>query len=156
MKVKIRGAVILASGLFVLAFAGMVNVSAQDSPQKAVASRTAKFASVETTDAAYRSAIDAHNLDGARALKDKAGAFKGKVTQVFTPRSGTVAILNFDKEYKTALTAVVNKTDWGKFPDLTELVGKEVVITGKFVDFHGATQIILNGPTEVAIIAIRK
>src|SRR5438067_2242132 len=117
MKFNLQRCVFVAAGLLVIALVAAASGRAQDSPQK---------------DAAYAAAIDAHDLDGAKALAGKKGAFKGTVTQVFTPRSGAVAILNFDRQYKTALTAVVNKADWARFPDLTELVGKEVVISGKF------------------------
>ena len=147
MKFKIL--VVLA-----IIIAGVTATAAQDSPQKAVASKSAKFANLDKDDAAYKTAIEAHNLDGARVSLNKDGGFKGKVTQVFTPRSGAIAILNFDKEYKTALTAVVNKADWAKFPDLAELVGKEVLITGKFVDFRGATQVVLSDPNQVSIIGV--
>ena len=124
----------------------------QDSAQKAMASTTAVFGTADKTKAPYTTAIDAHDLKKAESLTNKEGAFRGKVTQVFTPRSGTVAILNFDKDYKTALTAVIYKENWAKFPDLETLVGKEVVISGKFANFHGASQIALTDPARILVL----
>ncbi len=151
MRPNIQKYIRNAVELLVIGVVVVSGVMAQDS-QKAVASKTAKFATVSKTDEAYKKALDAHDLEGARLQAGKDGLFRGTVTQVFTPRSGTIAILNFDKDYKTALTAVVNKSFWAKFPDLTELVGKEVVITGKFTDFHGAMQIVLNAPNQIGVV----
>ena len=61
-------------------------------------------------------------------------------------------ILNFDDDYKSAMTAVLKKSDFSKFPDVSDLVGKEVVISGKFMDFKGSPEIELSDPKQVALV----
>jgi hypothetical protein len=120
--------------------------------QADLASKSSKFDTVASADASVKSAMDAHELKKAAAMVGKTGSFMGTVTKVFTPNSGSVVILNFDKNYKDALTAVVKRSEFGKFPDLNKLDGKHLLITGKFVDFHGATEIDLTDPSQVKII----
>jgi micrococcal nuclease len=74
------------------------------------------------------------------------------VTKAFTPRSGGIVILNFDDDYKSAMTAVLKKSDFSKFPDVSQLVGKEVVVSGKFMDFKGSPEIELSDPKQVAVV----
>ncbi len=124
----------------------------QDSSQTAVASKSAKFGTVAKTDAEYTKAIDAHDFAGAEKLFSEEGAFKGTVAKVFVPNSGTILILNFDNDYKKALTAVVKKANFKSFPDMNQLVGKEVVITGTFNKFNGTLQIELTGPQHVLVV----
>ena len=88
----------------------------------------------------------------AEKLIGKAGSFKGTVSKAFTPRNGGLVILNFDDDYKSAMTAVLKKSDFAKFPDLSELVGKEVVVSGKFMDFKGSPEIELSDPKQVALV----
>lgn len=125
--------------------------AAQDSQAQA-ASKTAKFETISKTDAAVKSALDAHDLKSAAGLVGKSGSFSGTVTKIFTPKSGSIVILNFDRDYKTALTAVVKRADWSKFPDLFKLEGKKIYVSGKFVDFHGATEIDLTSPDQIKIV----
>lgn len=125
--------------------------AAQDT-QSQLASKTAKFETIAKTDTAVKSALDAHDLKPAATLVGKPGSFTGTVTKIFTPRSGSIVILNFDKDYKTALTAVVKRADWSKFPDLAKLEGKKILVSGKFVDFHGATEIDLMSPDQIKIV----
>ncbi|HTH50995.1 MAG TPA: hypothetical protein VL501_03625 [Pyrinomonadaceae bacterium] len=134
--------------LLVLVF----TASAQSNPQSGAADKKATFASVAKTDKLYTDSIDAHDLDKAKHLEGQKGSFRGIVTKVFVPNSGSVLILNFDNNYKTALTAAVKKSDFSSFPDMSQLVGKEVVISGKFEDFHGATEILLTDKKQVSIV----
>jgi len=138
--------------LMVIGIFAVTAAAAQDSPQSSVASKTAKFQNVAKTDALYTGALDAHDKAGAEKLIGKSGAFKGTVTKAFTPRNGGLVILNFDDDYKSAMTAVLKKSDFAKFPDLSELVGKEVVVTGKFMDFKGSPEIELSDPKQVALV----
>jgi hypothetical protein len=123
-----------------------------DASQKAIASKSAKFETVAKSDKAYTGAIDAHDLSAAGKMVGHSGAFKGKVAKLFTPRGGSVAIINFDSDYKSALTAVVKKSDFSKFPELSQLDGKEVVVSGEFSEYKGSTQILLSDPKQVAIV----
>ena len=146
-SVPARLAAIAMIGLLAVIFA-----SAQDSPQSSAASKSAKFATIAKTDAAFKSAIDAHDRAGAEKLVGHDGAFRGKVTKAFSPRGGSVVILNFDQDYKTALTAVVKKSDFAQFPDLAKLVGQEVVVSGKFTDYKGSPEVELTDVKQIAIV----
>src|SRR5262249_28650407 len=73
--------------------------------QADVASTNASFGKISKTDEAYKSALDAHALEEATKMVGKEGALKGTVTKVFEPRG--VAILNFDQNFRSALTSVV-------------------------------------------------
>ena len=115
-----------------------------------VASATAKFGKIAKTDDTYKSALEAHALDDALKSVGKDGAFKGTVTRVFELRS--LAILNFDANYRNALTAVVQAANFTNFPALTNLVGKEVVVTGKFTDYQGRAQIALSDPEQIKVV----
>ena len=109
---------------------------AQKPLQGAVASKTAKFATVSKTDPLYTNALDAHDLAGAKKLVGQSGSFKGIVSKLFEERDGDLVVLDFDPNYRTALTAVLKNSDFPKFPDIHLLDGKEIVVSGKFVDFH--------------------
>jgi len=118
--------------------------------QSDAASTTAKFGVVAATDDAYKSALDAHALDDALKLVDKDGAFKGKVAKVYEPRG--LAIVEFDENYKSALTAIVRGTNFAKFPALTNLIGKDVLVTGKFIKFRDSAEIVLDGPEQIKVV----
>src|SRR4051812_13232366 len=100
------------------------------------ASKSAEFGTVFKTDKQNQEAHDAKDLEGAKKLIGKEGVFKGTVAKVFTPKSNSVVILNFAKDYKTAVSAVVKKEDFSKFPDLQTLEKKEVLVSGKVVDYN--------------------
>jgi hypothetical protein len=129
-----------------------VATSQEQQSQQEVASKTAKFATLEKTDALYKGALDAHDLEGALKLVDKDGAFRGTVSKAFAPRDGSLVILDFDPNFRNALTAVVRSADYAKFPNLRDLEGKEIVVTGKFTDFHGKAQIILTDPAQIKLV----
>jgi len=120
--------------------------------QGAVASKTAKFGSVAKTDEAYTGALDAHDLAGAYKKVGQAGAFKGTVSKVFEERDGDLVILDFDLQYRTALTAVLKNPDFPKFPDLKALQGKELLVSGTFVDYRGKAEIVLISPEQIKLV----
>jgi len=120
--------------------------------QHAVASKTATFAMVDKADPSYMNALDAHDLAGALKLVGKEGAFKGTVSKLFEERDGDLAILDFDPNYRTALTAVLKNASFSKFPDMKTLEGKEIVVSGKFTDYRGKAQIELTDPTQIKLV----
>jgi hypothetical protein len=117
--------------------------------QADVASTNATFGTVAVTDAAYKSAVDAHALEDALKLVDSEGAFKGKVAKIY---ERGLAIVEFDDDYKTALTAIVRPANFDKFPALTNLIGKNVLITGKFIKYKEAAQIVVEKPEQIKIV----
>jgi hypothetical protein len=118
--------------------------------QADVASATATFGKVEKTDEPYKSAIDAHASDDALKMVDKDGAFKGTVAKVFEPRG--LAIVEFDENYHNALTAIVKGANFTNFPALTNLIGKEVLVTGKFIKYRDSAEIVLEKPEQVKLV----
>ena len=120
--------------------------------QHVVASKTAKFGTADKDDAAYKNALDAHDLAGALKLVGKDGAFKGTVSKLYEERDGDMVVFDFDPNYRTALTAVLKNPDFPKFPDVKTLEGKEIVVSGKFVDYHDKAQIELTDPKQIKIV----
>jgi hypothetical protein len=121
--------------------------------QSESASKDAKFGTITKTDAPYTNALDAHALGEALKQTDKPGAFKGTVSGVYEPRGNAMAILNFDANYRSAMTALLRNENFSKFPELKTLVGKEVVVSGKLVQFQGRTEIVLTSPDQIKIVA---
>ncbi len=129
------------------------NAAKPPAPKQAdVASKTAKFASVSKMAELYKTALDAHALDDATKQVDKDGAFKGTVAKIYEPRGGAMAIVNFDANYRNALTALLRKENFDKFPALTNLTGKEVVIAGKFIDYQGHAEIVLTNAAQIKLV----
>lgn len=75
--------------------------------QHVVASKTAKFGTVDKDDAAYKDALDAHDLAGTLKLVGKEGSFRGTVSKFFEERDGDLIVFDFDPNYRTAITAVL-------------------------------------------------
>jgi len=120
--------------------------------QSAVAAKTA-FATVAPADKSVTAVLDAKALADALKLVGKPGAFQGTVSQVYSPGNHAVAILDFAPHYRDALTATVKPGDYAKFPDLSALVGKHVLVSGKFTaNSHGVAQIEMTSPDQVKII----
>ena len=122
-------------------------------PQASVASKTAKFGTVKAGDGSVKTALKASDLAGAKKLVGKDGAFEGTVTAVFSPKTNGLVILNFDKNYKNALTAVLRVKNYADFPDMQSLKGKHILVTGKFEDYKSSTEIQLTKPDQVKLIA---
>src|SRR6266852_3974687 len=120
--------------------------------QHVVASKTAKFGTVDKDDAAYKNALDAHDLAGALKLVGKNGAFKGTVSKLYEERDGDMIVFDFDPNYRTALTALLRNAAFPKFPDVKTLEGKEIVVSGNFVDYHGKAQIELTDPAQIKLV----
>ena len=120
--------------------------------QSEVASTTARFGTVAKSSAEYRSARDAKELAEAKKQLGQRAAFRGTVAQVFSPKGHSVVLLNFAKDYQTALTAAVRKQHFSHFPDLNTLKGKEVVVTGAVVDYKGRPELELTSPEQVRLV----
>src|SRR5262249_14206969 len=63
--------------------------------QHVVASKTARFGTVDKDDPSYKNALDAHDLAGALKLVGKEAGFKGTVSKLYEERDGDIAILDF-------------------------------------------------------------
>ena len=120
--------------------------------QHVVASKTVKFSTIDKTDPSYRNALDAHDLAGTMKLVGTEGAFHGTVDKFYEEPDGDIVVFDFDPNYRTAITAVLRNKDFPKFPDVRELKGKEILVSGKFVDYHGKAQIELTDPKQIKLV----
>lgn len=130
-------------------FGGSLALAAGN-PQTAAASKTAKFSEAPAKDAA--AALDAKALDEIKKQTGKEAQVKGKVDRLFVPKGGKLVILNFAKDYKSAISAVVFKESFAVFPDLTTLEGKDVLISGQVVDYQGRPEIKLRKLDQIKLI----
>lgn len=110
------------------------------------------FGTISASSPAVKQALAATDLATAGKLVGKPGAFVGTVSQVYSPRTHDIAILDFAANYRSALTAVVKPANYSKLPSLQALVGKRVLVTGRFSSFEGRPQIEIASPTQVQIV----
>ena len=120
--------------------------------QSSVAAKDKKFATVAASDAKVKAATDAKNLTGAGKFVSKTGVFAGTVAGIFSPKGNHLLLINFDKDYKSAITGMIRANDFSKFPDLKTLEGKKVLISGKVVDYKGSPEVTIDSPDDIKII----
>lgn len=126
--------------------------SAPKKPQTAVASKTATFGAIKTTDPAVKKALVATDLAAVTKQIGKSATIQGTVAELFTPKSNSIVVLNFAKEYWTAATVVVPAKNFGKLPNLQTLKGKKVLVTGRVVEYKEKPQIEVSEPGQIKII----
>jgi hypothetical protein len=145
-------ALLLAIGL--VARAQDVSTSPREKrpSQAAVAAKQVTFGILTAEDAKVKSAVKADDLTAARPLIGKSGSFQGTVVRVYSPTSNSVVLLDFAREYRTAVTAVVRSADFARFPDLTSVKGKRVLVTGKVSEFKGQPQVELVRPDDLKLV----
>ncbi len=100
--------------------------------------------------------FNAEDVKKIEEMKDKEIIVKGKVTEVFIPKSGSIAILNFGKDTKKCFKAVVFKGDFEKFEGGAEGIkkkysGKTVTVEGKVSIYQNAPQIAMKTPSQIKI-----
>ena len=144
-----------------LGFATLVPIAAgiaqetQDAPkpaQSSVAVKDKKFAVVKADADVVKKAIHASDL---LAFKDKTGkeiTITGKVYTVFAPKSHSIVLLNFASNYKDAITVAVKAKDFANFPDLRKLKDKQVVVTGKCIDYKGQPELEISQLKQLQVI----
>jgi hypothetical protein len=120
-------------------------------PQHETASKEAP-ATVRENSESVQKAIDARNLPAARKMLEKTAAFSGEVSALYEPKGNGLAILNFAKNYREAVSAVVDHRDFSKFPVLKQLVGKRVLFTGRVVEYKDRLEVQLTDPKNLAVI----
>ena len=118
-------------------------------PQSKVAAKGA-FPTVKAADT--KGAKPATDLAGAKKLVGKTVTFVGTVDRVFVIKGNGVVLLNFAKNYKNAVVGAVNAKNFGAFPDLNQLKGKKVTITGKVVIYKGAPEVELEKAGAIKIV----
>jgi DNA/RNA endonuclease YhcR with UshA esterase domain len=136
--------------------ASFLPVHAQDkkpmATQASVASKTAKFATVKATDPSVKKAVAATSLDTVMKSVGKSITVVGTVDAVYVPKSNSIVILNFAKEYWTAATAALKAKDYAAFPNMQQLKGKKVLITGTVKEYKEKPEIELLKPAQIKII----
>lgn len=117
--------------------------------QADAASKTVTFGTIAKTNDTYTAALDSHDVDGAKGKVGTDSGFKGTVSGIF--ERGSLLILNFDKDYKKAISAVLRGKSYSAFPDVQALVGKEILVTGKFSLHQERPEIVLESPEQIKI-----
>ena len=120
--------------------------------QPPVALKAAKFATIAAASSEVKAALPAGDLAAAGKMIGKPAAFAGTVAELYSPRDHDIAILDFAKEYRTAVTAIVKPANYSKLPSLQSLVGKHVLVTGTVSAYEGRPQIEITSPAQVKII----
>src|SRR5262245_56803420 len=132
--------------VLVLAFL-LAPVRAEDDPQsenqaKSVRGPDGKFIKftpqkdeqVKADDKQKDAVLDAAEVDKLKGREGKEAKVRGKVQEVFVPRSGSVAVLNLGKDHKSCFKVAIFKDNFGKFGGLDAIKkfnGKTVTIEGK-------------------------
>lgn len=106
--------------------------------------------------AADKEVLSADDVKKIEDKKDQEVTVKGKVHEVFIPKSGSIAILNFGKDNKKCFKAVVFKGDFEKWEGGAEGIkkkyqGKSVTVEGKVSMYQGTPQISVKTPSQFKI-----
>lgn len=110
-----------------------------------------------SSDARLSTAIAATDIARGRSLVGQRGAIQGTVTDIFIPPGNSVMIVNFGNSRGDALMAVVKSSNYAKFPPLSKLEGKKVLIEGQFEiyrnrDKNEVIEIVLSDPNQVSVV----
>ena len=84
-------------------------------------------------------------------------AVRGTVSGVFAPNGGKVVILNFDRNYRSAMTSPIFSDDFDKWPGGAATVeraykGKTVLIRGLVTEYRGSAQVKISHPGQIQVI----
>jgi hypothetical protein len=101
---------------------------------------------------AAKGAIGAKDLAGAQKLVGKSGAFQGTVSTVYSPKGHDVVILDFDRDYKQALTAIARPSSYAKLPALAMLKDKHVLVSGRFKEYKGKPEIEITSAGQIRLL----
>jgi hypothetical protein len=128
------------------------SLSMQPATQGSVASKTAKFGTVSASSAAVKKALSSKDLKGGAKMVGKAGSFTGLVDVAYEPKSHKDVYIDFSKPWKNTISAHVRAADFAKFPVLTTLNGKQVLVTGKFSLNSGHPEIVLTSVSQLKLV----
>lgn len=86
----------------------------------------------------------------ARAHVGETATVAGPVGDVHTARSGKVTFIDIGGHYPAnPFTAVIFAADMAKFPDLPQLVGKTVEVTGAIRLYEGRPEIVVTTRSQI-------
>jgi hypothetical protein len=120
--------------------------------QFTIAVKDKKFGTVKPDADVVRKAIHATDLLAFKDKTDKEITITGKVYSVFAPKSHSIVLLNFATNYKDAITVAIKAKDFASFPDLRKLKDKQVVVTGKCIDYKGQPELEISLLKQLQII----
>lgn len=121
-------------------------------PSQASLAHKGAFSAVPASDASVKAALAATNLEKAKGKLNKTATFMGTVTSVYAPKSGQRVLLDFAPNFKSAVIGLIDEANFKTFPDLKQLKGKKVLVSGKVVSYKEQTQVELTSPTSIKII----
>ena len=112
---------------------------------------------IPASDAAKLDPLDAGDLKELGKHVGTVRAVRGTVAATFAPRGGSVLILNFAENYRSAMTAPVFKADFDKWPGGADAIetayeGKTLLIRGLVTEYRGAAQIKIAHPGQILVI----
>lgn len=121
--------------------------------QAPLASKSAKFGSIAASSPELKKALDCKDLAAGLKLAGKTGSFTGVIVSVYTPRTGNDVYLDFSQPYENTISGQVAKANFSKFPKLSTLRGKRVLITGKFFAYRGThPEVEVESPAQIKIV----
>ena len=127
-------------------------VSIRVPPSQSELASKRKFGVVSPADAAVTSALDAGDLAGAHKLVGKQASFRGTVSAVYAPANHEEVTLNFAPDYRAAVTGLIKAASFSKLPDLMQLEGKTVLVSGIFTEESGAPAIEISSADQVKVV----
>ena len=99
-----------------------------------------------------KSAIPATNLQAVRAKLNQDAHIVGTITKVYTPASHARVLLNFARNYKGAVVGLVDARNFSQFPDLSQLAGKRVVLSGHIIAYKDEIEIALDTSNSIRVV----
>lgn len=97
-------------------------------------------------------ALAATDLKTALSLVGKKGSFQGTVTDTYAPDGDGILFVDFAKNYRTTISAVLFAKSYSKFPEMSTLDGQHILVSGTFASHEGRPQIILDDPKQITIL----
>jgi len=102
-----------------------------------------------------RLVLNGSEFDIIKSHMKKWAVVKGKVFDVFEPKSGKVLNLNMGPNYKRCFKAVIFPGSYSKWAGgkdyLKSLQGKTVIIEGSIEEYMDSPQIIVNSATQLKV-----
>lgn len=114
--------------------------------------RKVPFETIASNDPHVKDALQATDLDKAKSLLNQKDAFVGKVADVGSTVGNSRVVIEFSLVRQTTLRAIVKTANFSKFPNLGELIGKKVLVSGVFTPHKERAEIELTEPEQLKIV----
>ena len=97
-------------------------------------------------------AIPATDTEAVKAKLGHWAVVRGRISRVYWSPTGKVCYLNFDGVDKSAFSGVVFEREFGTFPHLRSLNGRNVVVQGVVSEYEGNVQMVLNDAGQLVVL----